>query len=293
MSDTTALPALDPRLAGYTGRLARQASLRAERLALAALPPGTKPREFAVLRVLAAEGPLSQARLGALLEVNRTVMISLIDGLESARLVRRERDPADRRRYALRLTDEGAAQLTGLTAVMAGVDRAIVAPLGPAGPHRLRALLAAAVPDLAATLPAVLADETGFLLARVAWRLRGLRERALRAWHIEPRCVGVLVGLDGVQPCTQERLAARLGVAGPTIVQVVDDLDRHGLITRERDPGDRRAHVLRLTPAGRDYLDASLRAEDVAQRELAAELGEAATAELNGLLTAMLADPAR
>src|SRR3979411_2718578 len=47
-------------------------------------------RDWAV-RSVVAEGTVSQARLGELLDVNRTVMITVIDRLERAGLVLRER----------------------------------------------------------------------------------------------------------------------------------------------------------------------------------------------------------
>ncbi|RKN06884.1 MarR family winged helix-turn-helix transcriptional regulator [Streptomyces radicis] len=288
MTDIAA-PAIDPRLVGFTAFLARRASVRAERLALAQLPRGRRPRELTVLTLLAEEGPHSQARLASRLEVNRTVMISLIDGLEGADLVRRERDPADRRRYALRLTDAGAAELARMDEATDRAERALHAPLStPAARRRLGDLLRSLVPDLAAALPARVTARTGFLLARVAWRLGGRREAGLRAHGIEPRCVAMLVALDVAQPCTQERLAAALGVAGPSIVAAVDDLHTGDLIRRDRNPADRREHILCLTPTGADHLTRALDAEGAVQREIAADLGEREASELNGLLLALL-----
>ena len=97
---------IEHRLATNTGYLAHLASLRADQFTRTLLPPGRDTRDLAVLSVL-AEGTVSQARLGDLLDVNRTVMITVIDRLERGGLVLRERDPADRRRYALRITQDG------------------------------------------------------------------------------------------------------------------------------------------------------------------------------------------
>ncbi|MEV4188973.1 MarR family transcriptional regulator [Streptosporangium canum] len=278
---------IEPRLAGHTGYLVRLASQRAERCDLAALPSGRSPRDLAVLCVL-AERPLSQARLGSLLEVNRTVMIAVIDGLEAAGLVRRERDPADRRRYALRVTGEGAAALEEMRGSVRSAGETLAAPLGPAGHRRLHELLRQIIPDLIDALPRSVTGQTGFLLDRVSRRLRGQREQALRGLGIEPWCVRMLVALDSAQPCTQERLAGCMGVTGPTIVQAIDDLHSAGLILRDRNPADRREHVLRLTPEGERYLAEALKAEDGAQRDLADLLGEAEATELNALLTALV-----
>jgi MarR family transcriptional regulator for hemolysin len=49
---------------------------------------------------------------------------------------------------------------------------------------------------------------------------------------------------------TQQDLAAAVGIEGPTLTHHLDGLERSGLIGRTRDPGDRRAMRVELTPAG-------------------------------------------
>ncbi len=68
----------------------------------------------------------------------------------------------------------------------------------------------------------------------------------------------------------------------------VDELHDSGLITRDRNPGDRREHVLQLTSEGHAYLSRALAAEDGAQERLAARLGTAETGRLNELLTQII-----
>ncbi|MFG3268783.1 MULTISPECIES: MarR family winged helix-turn-helix transcriptional regulator [Streptomyces] len=60
-----------------------------------------------VLKMLAEVGPCSQRVLSDELRIDRTVMVGICDGLEQAGHVRRERDPADRRAYAVTITDSG------------------------------------------------------------------------------------------------------------------------------------------------------------------------------------------
>jgi DNA-binding MarR family transcriptional regulator len=280
---------IEVRLAGHTGYLAHLASLRAGQCDRAALPPGRGTRDLAMLSVLAEESA-SQAQLGILLDVNRTVMISVIDGLEAAGLVRRERDPADRRRYALRLTPDGRTALTQMQDAVRRAEQALTARLTPAGHRRLNELLRLVIADLPAVLPESLTSRTGFLLDRASRRLRAQRENAMRGLGLEPRCVRMLLPLDSAQPCTQERLASRLGVTSPTIMQAIDDLHSAGLISRDRNPADRREHQLRLTRGGQAYLAEALKAEDSAQLQLAGVLGGAETAELNELLTLIVTD---
>lgn len=284
---TGTAPWIERRLADNTGYLAHLAALRAEQLARALLPPGRDTRDLAVLSVL-AEGTVSQARLGDLLDVNRTVMITVIDRLEQAGLVLRERDPADRRRYALRLTPDGVSVLRTMLASALWADARLLAPLSPPDQRRLNSALGRIAPEPTGRPPAALGELTGFLLGRAARRLRAQREQAMRELGLEPRCVRMLVPLDSAQPCTQEQLASRMGVTSPTIIPSVDELHDSGLITRDRNPGDRREHVLQLTSDGRAYLSRALTAEDDAQEQLAARLGPAETGRLNALLTQII-----
>ncbi len=68
-------------------------------------------REFAVLTLVDAEGAASQQRLAARIGVDRTTMVALIDALEEKRLVRRLRDPSDRRAYTVEATPAGRKTL--------------------------------------------------------------------------------------------------------------------------------------------------------------------------------------
>jgi MarR family transcriptional regulator for hemolysin len=49
---------------------------------------------------------------------------------------------------------------------------------------------------------------------------------------------------------TQHELAQAVGIEGPTLTYHLDALEVEGLITRTRDPVDRRAIRVTLTPAG-------------------------------------------
>jgi DNA-binding MarR family transcriptional regulator len=126
-----------------------------------------------------------------------------------------------------------------------------------------------------------------FLLEPVAQFLRARSVDTLREHGLAPRCVRLLLTLDTEQPCTQEHLARSLALASPSIVGDLDELHTNGLILRERNPADRRAYVLWLSPAGRRYLAEALSAEDASQRALEREFGRAEVRELNSLLAAI------
>jgi|SRR5215218_3187630 DNA-binding MarR family transcriptional regulator len=77
-------------------------------------PQGLTVKHFGVMTFLRDEtgakregGPLSQQAIGELLRIDRTTMVALIDDLEQAGYVKRERNPADRRAYVITLTAAG------------------------------------------------------------------------------------------------------------------------------------------------------------------------------------------
>jgi MarR family transcriptional regulator for hemolysin len=49
---------------------------------------------------------------------------------------------------------------------------------------------------------------------------------------------------------TQQELAAAVGIEGPTLTHHLDRMEKSGLIDRARDPEDRRAVRVEMTPAG-------------------------------------------
>ena len=67
---------------------------------------------FSVLRAVSSgDGAASQRELGDLLGIDPSDLVGLIDVLETAGYVERRRDPADRRRYAITVTDGGRAAI--------------------------------------------------------------------------------------------------------------------------------------------------------------------------------------
>src|SRR3954471_7516995 len=61
-------------------------------------------RQFGALVVLAAEGPMSQRRLGAVQGVDRTTTVAVLDALQARGLIERRRDAGDRRVHTVHLT---------------------------------------------------------------------------------------------------------------------------------------------------------------------------------------------
>jgi DNA-binding MarR family transcriptional regulator len=82
---------------------------RAAEAAAAAQGLGVGPH--LVLKMLAAVGPCSQQALSEELRIDRSVMVNVVDELERADHVRRERNPDDRRAYAVTITESGQQAL--------------------------------------------------------------------------------------------------------------------------------------------------------------------------------------
>jgi DNA-binding MarR family transcriptional regulator len=81
-----------------------------------------------LLRLAANEGKSQQA-IAALLGINATQMVFLVDELERLGLVERRRNPADRRSHALYLTEQGQAMLARVRAVTADHEDSVTAGL--------------------------------------------------------------------------------------------------------------------------------------------------------------------
>jgi DNA-binding MarR family transcriptional regulator len=94
-----------------------------------------------------------------------------------------------------------------------------------------------------------------FLLSSLGFAASRAFQRALAAVDLEPRQFGVLnaVALSG--GTSQQALAGAIGVPPSRLVAIVDELEDRKLVERRRNPDDRRAYALVLTPKGRKVLD--------------------------------------
>jgi DNA-binding MarR family transcriptional regulator len=121
--------ALSPALAERLGFLIGQAKAILHQSVEPVLPAGFTGKHVGCLSVIAAEGPLSQQRLGEQTAMDRTTVVAIVDGLEEAGYVERRRDPDDRRAYALEVTAAGREWLDDARAVLRGAEDEFLAPL--------------------------------------------------------------------------------------------------------------------------------------------------------------------
>ena len=95
----------------------------------------------------------------------------------------------------------------------------------------------------------------------------------------------VLISLKSGQLASQRELAEAVGVQGATLTHHLNAMESAGLVTRRRDPANRRLHLVELTPDGDDLF---LRLRDVAiafDQRLRAGFSDIEASQLETLLT--------
>jgi DNA-binding MarR family transcriptional regulator len=88
-------------------------------------------------------------------------------------------------------------------------------------------------------------------------------------------------------------LAARLGIAARTVTDLVDGLEKEGLITRSPDPSDRRAILLQLSAAAREHWEQMRSLQHELSDEVLAPLDAAERKQLYALLARLREGPIR
>ena len=108
-----------------------------------------RPLQFAILMTLSSAGEASQQQLCQALGIDSGNMVELVDGLETLGYARRRRDPGDRRRYLLALTEPGQAAFAAMTEAVGDYTVRFLEPLG----QEEQAAQVAALAKLFATTP--------------------------------------------------------------------------------------------------------------------------------------------
>jgi DNA-binding MarR family transcriptional regulator len=113
-------------------------------------------------------------------------------------------------------------------------------------------------------VPAGLKHNIGFLLNRSARVLRDEMGRALEPLLLTVHQYAIMRIIELRQAETQQGVAERYGIDSSTMVEIVDRLEERQILTREKNPLDRRCYTLVLTPKGRKTLS---RAKRIAEAE--------------------------
>jgi DNA-binding MarR family transcriptional regulator len=129
-------------------------------------------------------------------------------------------------------------------------------------------------------------------LSRLARHLDRARRAAFAAHDLEPWEFDVLSALRRQGPPYQLSPGALLHatlVTSGTMTNRIDRLAAAGLVSRHRDPQDKRGVLVALTDRGKNAADAALAGLLTRERELLAGLAPGQQAELAGLLRLLLA----
>jgi DNA-binding MarR family transcriptional regulator len=131
--------------------------------------------------------------------------------------------------------------------------------------------------------PAPLAPLDG----RLGFWLRLAQQAAFDSFHramaplgLTPGRLAALLLLEAQAEMRQSAMAEALRVKPSNLAVMLDGLEAEGLIRRVEDAQNRRANLLRLTPAGRAMLKRAKAQEALVEAELAAGLSPAELATL-------------
>jgi len=133
-------------------------------------------------------------------------------------------------------------------------------------------------------VPGELLGRSGFLLARLGFRFKAKAMKRLEHAGFELHDYSVLAILAEGARETQATIADVLTVDPSRLVALLDSLEERELITRQRDPQDRRRHVVTITAAGKRELARIRRLVEQVEDEALAPLSAEERATLHALL---------
>ena len=110
-----------------------------------AIDAGFRPPCLGVISVVSRLGPVSQRAISDHLGLDASDVVGVLDILETAGMVERRRDPDDRRRHAVVLTQAGEQASRRLTVLRAQAEARVLVGLEPDERAQLAELLHRAV----------------------------------------------------------------------------------------------------------------------------------------------------
>jgi DNA-binding MarR family transcriptional regulator len=129
-----------------------------------------------------------------------------------------------------------------------------------------------------------LTEHAGFLLAQLGLAVTRRYRCALSPIGLKPRETQALLRLRDNGSMSQQALGTALDVDASNLVALLNDLEAESLISRRRDPEDRRRHVVEVSTRGIRLLDEVERAAAGVEDQFFASLDEDERVALQGLL---------
>jgi DNA-binding MarR family transcriptional regulator len=131
-------------------------------------------------------------------------------------------------------------------------------------------------------------DLLGYLLKHANLQLIALTDAALEHLGIDSKDFGTLRVLAHGEPASQLHVAQKLSVDRTTMVAILDELERKGIVVRRPDPADRRRNIVELTDQGRQTFDAAQAAHQDAENAFLATVSPRAADQLRRTLRDLL-----
>jgi DNA-binding MarR family transcriptional regulator len=144
-------------------------------------------------------------------------------------------------------------------------------------------------PVPALRLPDELLEKSGFVMVRLALEFKAHALEALEEFGFSQYHYSVLAMLREQPRKAQSMIAEALRVDPSQLVGVLDALEDKGLIVRQRDPDDRRRHVVSLTAEGGKKLTRLRTTIDRLEDEFLAPLDAASRSTFHDLLLRLAA----
>jgi len=129
-----------------------------------------------------------------------------------------------------------------------------------------------------------LMQHAGFLLAQLGRAVTRQYRCAMSPIGLKPRDTQALLRLQSNGAMSQQALGAALDIEASNLVALLNDLEAESLITRRRDPEDRRRHVVEISKRGTKLVGEVERAAREVEDQFFAALDEDERAALQDLL---------
>ena len=149
--------------------------------------------------------------------------------------------------------------------------------------------MTAKLPPFPAGPPQELLMSSAFLIKRLGMMIKESSLAALEPTGLTHQHHAVLTLLDEGVRETQGEIADTLGYDRSHLVGLLDELEAKSLVERRRDPGDRRRHLVSLTPAGKKSLGRLRAIAKQLEEEFLAPLDAAERRTLHTLLLELAA----
>lgn len=132
-------------VARHTGHLIRRAQQRHLAIWQRDVSSEISSVQFAVLTVLGATPGVSQKEVGDVLDLDRSTIADLVGRMAKRNLLERHRDPIDKRKNNIELSELGAAELRRLRPLVDNIEAPLTAGLSKDQRSELRDHLRAIV----------------------------------------------------------------------------------------------------------------------------------------------------